>query len=71
MLIILVVLIFGLHVVLANLGIGLSTVIPLMKRKAEKECDEKLLENMHRPTALQESSELPLQYSCSASIPTS
>jgi len=48
MLITLIVLIFGLHVVLANLGIGLSTVIPLMKRKAEKDGNEALLAKAKR-----------------------
>jgi len=48
MLTVLVVLIFGLHVVLANLGIGLSTVIPPMKRKAEREGDERLLRKARR-----------------------
>ncbi len=33
----------GLHVMLVNLGIGLSAVIPFMKRKGEREGDEYLL----------------------------
>ncbi len=42
MLIYLLLVIFGIHVALANLGIGLSTAIPLLKRRAEVEGGEVL-----------------------------
>ena len=33
-------LVFGLHIVMVNLGIAFSTVIPILKRKGEKENNE-------------------------------
>jgi len=34
---------FGIHVSLANLGIGLSTVVPLLKRKGERKNDNRII----------------------------
>ncbi len=39
---------FGLHIVLVNLGIGLSTTIPFMKRAGERNRDEYLLKTARK-----------------------